>query len=801
MKYRIIFSLLIVMAFSFSFRGTDYTEKSYDIYSEVKVYINSETDFISMAKLGINVEDFRGSIKTGITLIMSQWEVEQLKKSGLRYSIMIPDVTEDYLKRQPPAVSDFIASKQIMSGDNITGFDYGSMGGFYTYAEMVQKLDSMRLQYPNLITAKIDRGTTEGGRKMWMVKISDNPDVNESATEPAIYFDGLIHAREPQSMASVMYFMYWLLENYATNPEAAYLVNNREIFFVPIVNPDGYYYNQTTNPNGGGSWRKNRRNNSGSYGVDLNRNYQYKWGYDNIGSSGTPSSDTYRGPSPASEPETQSVQNILSQFKPKIGFSMHSVAERTLNPYGYKDTLGRYNLYSEYASDFGYGTGYLYGTVSQMLSYTSNGTTRDYGDSIGTLLWVIECAGSGFWPSQSEIIPIASVNLKMLKYVTWAGGDYADIQHYYYTGKGWAGANDTVQMVLGIKNKGLALTSKNVNVSITTSYPNAVPLVSSVNYDSIGARQLKYNTSNPFKFRLTGSAALMDEITFVVSVKQGTVETNKDTIRTIVGKAVNLFFDDAENGKGNWTPSGNQTQWDTSYCNSRSGLKSFADSRWGNSKNSTLNYFTLNNAIDLTNKVNPRLEFAAKFGIENNYDYTRIQITTDNGATWTNLPGMYTVLVGGQPSYSGLSKWVYERINLNSYINKQVKFRFYFYTDSGEPGDGFYFDDFRVVDYVNPAAGIVNISNEVPKEYMLHQNYPNPFNPETKIKFDLPKATELSIKVYDITGREVENLLNQKLEEGSYEYQWNASKYNSGVYFIKMQSAGYSGVRKMMLIK
>ncbi|MCI0473894.1 MAG: immune inhibitor A [Ignavibacteria bacterium] len=801
MKYRIILFLLITAAFSLSFRNSDYSEKPYDIYSEVKIFIGSESDIINLAKLGIAVDEYRGSIKTGITLIMSQWEVEQLKKSGLWYSVMIPDVTEDYLKRQPPLESDMMASKQIMQNDNITSFGYGSMGGYYTYAEVVQKLDSMKLQFPNLITAKIDRGTTEEGRKMWMVKISDNPDINESATEPPIYFDGLIHAREPQSMASVMYFMYWLLDNYATNPEAAYLVNNREIFFVPVVNPDGYYYNQTTNPNGGGSWRKNRRNNGGSYGVDLNRNYQYKWGYDNIGSSGTPSSSTYRGPSPASEPETQSVQNIISQFKPKIGFSMHSVAEKSLNPYGYKDTLGRFNLYSEYASDFGAGTGYLYGTVSQMLGYTSNGTTRDYGDSVGTLLWVIECAGSGFWPNISEIIPIASVNLKMLKYVTWAGGDYADMQYYSYAGKGWAGANDTVQLVLGIRNKGIGKTSQNVNVTVTTSYPNAVPLVSNVNYDSIGARQIKANTTNPFKFRLTSSANLMDEIVFVISVKQGTVETAKDTIRTIVGKAVNLFFDNAENGKGNWTSSGNQTQWDTSFCNSRSGLKSFTDSRWGNSKNSTLNYFTLNNAIDLTNKANPRLEFAAKFGIENNYDYTRIQISTDNGSTWTSLSGIYTKLVGGQPSYSGLNKWVYERINLNTYVNKSVKFRFYFYTDSGEPGDGFYFDDFRVVDYVNPLSGISGISSELPKEYALHQNYPNPFNPETKIKFDLPKTSELAIKVYDVTGREIAILLNQKLEAGSYEYQWNASGLNSGVYFIKMQSSGFTDVKKMMLVK
>jgi carboxypeptidase T len=801
MKYRIILFLLFVTAFSFSFRNTNHEDNSREIYSDVKIYMNSETDLLTLVKTGFDLEDTHGNIRDGITLVMNQNEIELLKKTGLRYSIIVPDRLEEYKKRTPPSMSDMMASKQVMYNDNITGFDYGSMGGFYTYNEMVQKLDSMKLQYPNLISAKMDKGTTEQGRKIWAVKISDNPEINESATEPAIYFDGLHHAREPQGMASMMYFMYWLLENYNTNQEAAYLVNNREIFFVPVVNADGYAYNQSIAPTGGGDWRKNRRNNNGSYGVDLNRNYKYKWGYDNIGSSGTPSSDTYRGPTPASEPEVQAVQNMISQYKPKTGFSMHSQAERTLNPYGYKDTLGQYNIYSEFSSNFTNGTNYLYGTVSQMLGYTSNGTTRDYADSVGTLLWVIECAGSGFWPNISEIIPLASVNLKMMKYVTWVGGDYTDMQNYSYTGKGWAGANDTVQMVLGIKNKGLSMTSKNVNVSITTTYANAVPLVSSVNYDSISSRQVKYNTSSPFKFRLTSSANLMDEIVFVVSVKQGTVETSKDTIRTIVGKAVNLFFDNAENGKGNWTPSGNQTQWDTTFCDSRSGLKSFTDSRWGNSKNSTANYFTLNNAIDLTNKVNPRLEFAAKFAIENNFDYARIQASTDNGTTWTNLSGRYTVTVGGQPSYSGLSRWVYERINLSAYINKSVKFRFYYYTDTGEPGDGFYFDDFRVVDYVTPSAGIVNISNEVPKQYALYQNYPNPFNPETKIKFDLPKSSELSIKVFDITGREVANLLNQKLEAGSYEYQWNASKYNSGVYFVKMQSEGFSAVRKVMLIK
>jgi murein tripeptide amidase MpaA len=67
--------------------------------------------------------------------------------------------------------------------------------------------------------------------------------------------------------------MWYLLENYGTNDEVTYLVNNHQLYFVPCINPDGYVYNQTTNPNGGGMWRKNRRNNGGGvYGVDLNQN-------------------------------------------------------------------------------------------------------------------------------------------------------------------------------------------------------------------------------------------------------------------------------------------------------------------------------------------------------------------------------------------------------------------------------------------------------------------------------------------------------------------------------------------------
>ena len=170
----------------------------------------------------------------------------------------------------------------------------------------------MKIQYPNLISTKISIGNSIENRPIYTVKISDNPEIDEN--EPEILYTALHHAREPQSMMQMIYFMYYLLENYNTDPSVQYLVNNRELYFIPVVNPDGYEYNRTTNPSGGGMWRKNRRNNGGSYGVDLNRNYgpYTYWNAPNGGSSTTPSSDTYRGTAPFSEPETNSIKNFLA---------------------------------------------------------------------------------------------------------------------------------------------------------------------------------------------------------------------------------------------------------------------------------------------------------------------------------------------------------------------------------------------------------------------------------------------------------------------------------------------------------
>ncbi|MCX6165153.1 MAG: T9SS type A sorting domain-containing protein, partial [Ignavibacteriae bacterium] len=79
--------------------------------------------------------------------------------------------------------------------------------------------------------------------------------------------------------------------------------------------------------------------------------------------------------------------------------------------------------------------------------------------------------------------------------------------------------------------------------------------------------------------------------------------------------------------------------------------------------------------------------------------------------------------------------------------------------------------------------------------------YPNPFNPVTKIKFDLPKISDVIVKIYDVTGREIAKLINSKLQAGKYELTWNASQFSSGLYFIRIETNTFSDTKKMVLIK
>lgn len=174
-------------------------------------------------------------------------------------------------------------------------------------------------------------GQSLEGRDLWTLKITDNPDLIEP-DEERIFFCALHHAREWATHEVILSLAEHLLTRYDTDLRIRHIIDNSVVWILLAANPDGFEYSWTTDR----MWRKNRRRSGGTiHGVDLNRNYDYNWGFDEYGSSGSRSAETYRGSFPASEPETQAIQDLLTAETPAIAVTYHTYSQLVLYPWGY----------------------------------------------------------------------------------------------------------------------------------------------------------------------------------------------------------------------------------------------------------------------------------------------------------------------------------------------------------------------------------------------------------------------------------------------------------------------------------
>ena len=693
-------------------------------FKEVKIYFNNISDIQILQNAGMEFDHFQTNKDNSINVFIVENDFAILQSSGFSYEIVIDNWNSYYSAL--PKMSDeekSLVLQKVEQDYGVTGFNYGSMGGFYTLAEVNAELDEMYTQYPNLITQKVSIGNTIEGRPMYMVKISDNPNQNEN--EPQVLYTGLHHAREPESMEQMIFFMFYLLENYGTDPEVTYLVNNRELYFIPVVNPDGYEYNHITYPSGGGMWRKNRRNNGGgTYGVDLNRNYgpYAYWNAPNGGSSTYPGDDTYRGTAPFSEPETNSIKNFLSTRKFKNALNYHTYGNDLIFPYGAlnhetPDSL----IFREYAIDITAYNGYTYGTDLQTVGYSTRGNSDDYsydGDIVlnsGKIFAMTpEVGTTGFWPSQSEIIPLAQENILPNLYYAWVGGEYVSMINPNYSQQ-YFNPGDNVLMNPIFKNKGL---STGYNISLELTSLNAYSTVTSgtASFDSIQARGTS-SLSSPLSFTVSPIAPSEAIIKLLLTTRSNGNVMKRDTLSLIVGVPTFVFSDTTNNPSTLWTITGTPVsapKWAVTTATYNSPPNSYTDSPAGNYvANSTIT-MTLTNPINLIGYANPRLTFYTKFDIENDWDYGQVEISTNNGSTWIPLQGQYTnpgtgsFQPNGEPLYDGTrTNWVREEISLSSYISSQVKLKFVLKSDGSVQKDGWYVDDIGIIYYsVNPVQQV-----------------------------------------------------------------------------------------------
>lgn len=398
-----------------------------ETYSRLRIFADKPNTLDALAGLGLAID--HGEREGGKSFIgeFSQSEID-LIRGKFRYEVLVPNLETYYAER---IKNDLAENKSPVEASAAfpcsfttpTNFNGGTFGGYLTYSEVLSELDEMRTLYPNLITVKQSLGVTGEGRDLYFVRISDNADTDEG--EPEALYTGMHHAREPMSIMNLIFFMHYILQNYASDQEVQDLVDNTELYFVPCINPDGYEYNRTTNPNGGGMWRKNRRNNgNGTFGVDLNRNYGYQWGYDNSGSSPTTSSDTYRGPSAFSEPETQIIRDFCLSRQFVTALNDHAYGNFLVLPWGYINATPESSLYSGIGNDLNDCNNYLAGNSFATVGYAANGTSDDwmYGEQttkekIYAMTPEIGTSADGFWPAPSKIVTYCNAmmytNLRM----------------------------------------------------------------------------------------------------------------------------------------------------------------------------------------------------------------------------------------------------------------------------------------------------------------------------------------------------------------------------------------------------
>ena len=336
---------------------------------------------------------------------------------GPNVTVIGTDAEKEWLEARGYRVEYLLADADRYFANRATAAGATSMGGFRTLSEIWTAVDSIITNYPAIVSARQLIGMSGLGQPIYAVRFSDNPEVDEG--EPAVLFTGLHHAREPIGPHILLYTMEQMAGQYGVDAGITALINEREIWFVPVLNPDGYLYIESTNPLGGGLWRKNLRDNQdGSFGVDLNRNYGYFWGFDDVGSSPDPGSETYRGPGPFSEPETQAVRDFcLARPNIKIAVNYHSYSNLMLYPWGYEASYtpdqALFAAIADSAVSFnGYAPGPGWGL------YLTNGDSDDllYGD-LGILSFTPEVGSSpgvppfdGFWPDPARIEPLTLEN-------------------------------------------------------------------------------------------------------------------------------------------------------------------------------------------------------------------------------------------------------------------------------------------------------------------------------------------------------------------------------------------------------
>ena len=292
---------------------------------------------------------------------------------------------------------------------------------YHNYKELEADLRSLAARAPDLASI-ISIGKSTRGKDLWAVRLTKGAKGTKPSTKPGIVFMGTHHAREHLSTEVPLLIAKHLVDNRA-DAEIARLLETRDIYFIPMVNPDGVEYDIE-----GGKYHMHRKNMAknadGSTGVDLNRNYGWGWG--GGGASPNPGDDTYRGPAAFSEPESKAVRDFVSA-RPnlKVLLSYHTFSELILYPWGGSDAqipdAKALTAFKTMAGEMAKMTGYTPEQSSDL--YIATGDTCDWAwGEKGIFAFTFELTpksmwDGGFYPGAGVVTRVFQANIRPALYL------------------------------------------------------------------------------------------------------------------------------------------------------------------------------------------------------------------------------------------------------------------------------------------------------------------------------------------------------------------------------------------------
>jgi len=739
----------------------------------VTVDIASREDIHRLNELGMDIMTVRDGVAE-IAAIPS--EIDALWANGFRPAVLLPRMI-----------------------DAVASLSREDRGEYHSHSELTTDMAAWASAYPS-ITHLESIGTSYQGREIWAMKISDNPSTEEFEAE--VCWIGCHHGDETISVEVCYYMIEYLLENYGTDPQVTWLVNEREFWIIPMLNPDGHTSGSRYN----------------GQGIDLNRNYLCPDG-SNAGTafSAVESSllrDWYVGKNPVTSltfhsgavyvnylwdytynptPDEPMIITISDEYGALSGLPVTNgadwyVADGTCQDWCY-DQRGEIDTTIELSVTKDPPASSIDGTVDDNIpamlyqarmsgrgirGLVTDGDTGeplaatisipeigkdvytdpdvgDYHRMLETGTYTVVCSVPGF-PTQTEYNVSASLDT------------FAVVNFTFESDRGTISGH-----VTDLSSDPIAATVEVVGFPYSDTADPSTGYYEIANVP-VGTHAVRASMSGYSSELVTG-----------LSVTTGAITTQDFQLEQA------MFFDDIESGLSDWTGS-----WGQTSSASHSPSTCMTDSPLGDYPNSAETTMTLQNSLDLSESEHAELVFWHRYDTESGYDFCYVEVSTNGGGSWTQVA-----------QYSGEeASWRELTIDLDSYVGTAAfKVRFVLDSDGWVQRDGWYVDDVHVfADAPTGADGVELMTARV-------SNYPNPFNPVTNVQYSVPRDANVELAIYDVAGRLVRTLVTEPAHSaGRHTVRWDGRDDDgraiaAGVYFARLIVDAESTASKMVLLK